>query len=329
MSTKLLITGGTGFLGAWIIKHLVEKGYAVRALRRNNPLPSFIPAHILDQVEWVPGDVLDTASLEDAMEGIHSVIHSAAMVSFIASDRMRMYHTNVDGTANVVNAALLKNIQRFVHISSVAALGRTPGGDTVTEKKEWQESKTNTHYAISKHMAEMEVWRGMGEGLSTVVLNPSTIIGYGNWNSSSCAIFKSVYNEFPWYTNGINGFVAVEDVAAAAIALMESTVSGERFIVNGDNWSFRQLFDAIADGFHKKRPHREATPFLGEIAWRMEKLKASFSGKKPLLTKESARVAQSKTHFDNSKLRQALPGFTITPLQAAIENACNHYLQAL
>ena len=329
MSAKLLITGGTGFLGAHIIQHLVEKGYTVRAIRRRQQLPSFIAAPVFDKVEWVPGDVLDTDSLENAMQGIDTVIHSAAMVSFVAAERLRMYQTNVDGTANVVNAALQKNIQRFVHISSVAAIGRSPGGGTVTEEKEWHENSVNTHYAISKYFSEMEVWRGMGEGLSTVVLNPSTIIGYGNWNESSCAIFKSVYNEFPWYTTGINGFVAVEDVAAAAVALMESTIKGERFIVNGENWPFRQLFDTIADGFHKKRPHREATPFLGEIAWRMEKLKAMFTGKKPLLTRESARVAHSKTHFDNSKLLKALPGFSFTPLQTAIGQSCNHYLQSL
>lgn len=327
MSGKLLITGGTGFLGAYIIRQLVEKGYAVRAIRRRQQLPAFIPANVFDSVEWVPGDVLDPASLEDAMEGMDAVIHSAALVSFIAAERLPMYQTNVDGTANVVNAALRKNIGRFVHISSVASLGRTPGGGTVTEEKEWQESRINTHYAISKHLAEMEVWRGMGEGLSTVVLNPSTIIGYGDWNNSSCAIFKNVYNEFPWYTTGINGFVAVEDVAASAVALMESPVSGERFIVNGDNWSFRQLLDAIATGFHKKKPSREATPLLGEIAWRMEKFKALFTGKKPLLTRESARVAHSKTFFDNSKLLRTLPGFSFTPLPAAIEQACNRYLQ--
>ena len=329
MSTKLLVTGGTGVLGAYIIKHLVEKGYAVRAIRRRQQLPAFIPAHVFDKVEWVPGDVLDPSSLEDAMQGMEAVIHSAAVVSFVAAERLQMYQTNVDGTANVVNAALQKNIQRLVHISSVAAVGRTPGGGAVTEDKEWQESKVNTHYAISKHFAEMEIWRGMGEGLSTVVLNPSTIIGYGDWNMSSSAIFKSVYNEFPWYTTGINGFVAVDDVASAAVALMESPVSGERFIVNGDNWSFQQLFNTIADGFHKKQPHREATPFLGEIAWRMEKFKAMFTGKKPLLTRESARVAQSRTFFDNSKLLKTLPGFSFTPLQTAIEQACNHYLQHL
>jgi len=329
LSTKLLITGGTGFLGAYIIKHLVEKGYAVRAIRRRPQLPAFIPAHIFDKVEWVPGDVLDAASLEEAMEGVDAVIHSAAIVSFASADRLAMYKTNVDGTANVVNAALQKKVSRFVHISSVAALGRTAGGGTVTENKEWQESKINTHYAISKHFAEMEVWRGMGEGLRTVILNPSTIIGYGDWNTSSCAIFKNVYEEFPWYTAGINGFVAVDDVAGAAVALMESPVSGERFIVNGDNWSFQQLFNSIADGFHKKKPHREATPLLAAIAWRIEKLKAMFTGKKPLLTRESARVAHSKTYFDNSKLLKTLPGFSFTPLSAAIGQACDHYLQRL
>ena len=329
LSTRILITGGTGFLGAYIIQQLTGKGYHVRALRRKNQLPAFIPGHVFDKVEWVNGDVLDSSTLEDAMEGIDTVVHSAAIVSFIASERLQMYKTNVDGTANTVNAALLKNIRRFVHISSVASLGRTPGGDTVTEAKEWHDGHINTHYAISKHMAEMEVWRGMGEGLSTVVLNPSTIIGYGDWNTSSCAIFKNVYNEFPWYTTGVNGFVAVEDVAAAAVALMESPISGERFIVNGDNWAFRQLFDTIADGFNKKRPHREATPLLGEIAWRIEKLKAGFTGKKPLLTRETAKVAQSKTYFDNSKIRKALPGFAFTPLQTAVEKACNQYLQYL
>jgi nucleoside-diphosphate-sugar epimerase len=329
LSTKLLVTGGTGFLGAYIIKHLVEKGYAVRAIRRRPQLPAFIPAHIFDKVEWVPGDVLDPASLEEAMEGVHAVIHSAAIVSFTPADRLAMYQTNVDGTANVVNAAVQKKVSRFVHISSVAALGRTAGGATVTEDREWQDNKINTHYAISKRFAEMEVWRGMGEGLRTVILNPSTIIGYGDWHTSSCAIFKSVYDEFPWYTTGINGFVAVHDVAAAAVALMESAVSGERFIINGDNWSFQQLFDSIAGGFHKKKPHRQATPFLGEIAWRIEKFKAMFTGKKPLLTRESARVAQSKTFFDNSKLLKTLPGFSFTPLPVAIGLACDHYLQRL
>ncbi len=326
MSTKVLVTGGTGFLGAYIIQELIEHGFAVRALRRSARLPFFIPAATLEQVEWIEGDILDIVSLDEAMEGVEAVIHSAAKVSFDPKEKKELFNINIDGTANMVNMALEKNVGRFVHISSVAALGRTASGDTVTEAKKWQHSKLNTQYAISKYHGEREVWRGMGEGLDVVVLNPSTILGYGDWNTSSCAIFKNSFREFPWYTNGVNGFVDVKDVARAAVLLMKSGISAERFIVNGDNWSFRQLLNTIAAGFHKKSPNREATPFLGEVAWRMEKFKSMFSGKKPLLTAQSARVAQSKTYFEHHKLLQALPGFSFTPLAQSIQNACDNYL---
>jgi len=326
LSKKVLITGGTGFLGAYTIGELIQQGFAVRAIRRSAKLPFFIPAAVMEQVEWVDGDILDIVSMEDAMEGIDTVIHAAAKVSFDPKERKELFHINIEGTANVVNIALEKNVRRFVHISSVAALGRTANGDVVTEDKKWQESKLNTQYAVSKYYAEREVWRGMGEGLNVVVLNPSTILGYGDWHTSSCAIFKNTYKEFPWYTTGINGFVAVEDVARAAVLLMQHDISGERFIVSADNWSFRQLLNTMAEGFHKKLPTKEASPLLGEVAWRMERLKSLFSGKKPLLTRQSARVAQSKTYFQHNKLLKALPGFSFTPLAQSIETACEQYL---
>ncbi len=328
MSTKVLVTGGTGFLGAYIIQELVQKGYDVRAIRRGQQAPFYIPADILTKVEWVPGDILDTVSLDEAMQGVDSVIHAAGKVSFAEKDRNALFRVNVEGTANVVNLALENNVRRLVHISSVAAIGRTAAGETVTEEKKWQPGKWNTPYAISKFHAEMEVWRGEAEGLDAVVVNPSTILGYGDWSTGSCAIFKSVYNEFPWYTTGINGFVGVEDVARAVVLVMENATSGERFIVNNDNWPFQQMLNTIADGFGKKRPHKEATQLLGAMAWRLEKVKSWLSGKKPLLTRHSARVAHSKTYFDNRKLLQALPGFSFTPLGQTIETACRKYLSA-
>jgi dihydroflavonol-4-reductase len=326
LSTKVFITGGTGFLGAYIIKELVEKSYSVRALRRTNKLPSFIEPSVFEKVEWVNGDVLDISALEDAMTGIDMVIHSAAKISFLEKERYAMFKTNVDGTANVVNTALLKNVKRLVYVSSVAALGRTINGDKVNEDKKWEDSKMNTNYAISKYQAEMELWRAIGEGLNAVIVNPSTILGYGDWNTGSSAIFKNVYNEFPWYTNGVNGFVDVEDVARATVLLMETEIENQRFILNGDNWSFRKLFNTIADGFNKKHPTKEASSFLAEIAWRLEKIKSIFSGKDPLLTKESARVAQTKTYFDTAKILSALNNFRFTPLEETIENACKKYL---
>lgn len=329
MSTTILVTGGTGFLGSYIIKALIEKGHAVRALRRRDAkLPFYIPPSIFDKVEWVEGDILDVLSLEEAMEDIDTVIHSAAVVSFQPKDRKRMYQVNVEGTANVVNMALEKNARRLVHISSVAALGRTAHGGHVNEDKKWEESRVNTHYAKSKYLAEMEVWRGEGEGLSTIILNPGTILGYGDWNIGSCAIFKSMYNEFPWYSPGINGFVDVEDVAAVTLLLMESGISGQRFIVNSDNWPFKRLLHTMADSFGKKRPARETTPFLVNIAWRMEKIKSLFTDHRPVLTRESARVAHSKTYFENHKLLQALQGFSFVPLEQTIHNACKKYMAA-
>ncbi len=327
---NILVTGGTGFLGSYIIKELVKNNYSVRAIKRaSSHLPFYIPAAIFEKVEWVEGDVLDIISLEEAMKGIDTVIHSAAIISFDRSDRKRMYHVNIQGTANMINTALEKGISRFVHISSVAALGRTKMTSHVNEEKKWQDSKNNTHYAISKYRSEIEVWRAMGEGLNAVIVNPSTVLGYGDWNTSSCKIFKTVYDGFPWYTTGINGFVDIEDVARAITMLIENNISEQRFIINSDNWSFQRLFNCIADGFGKKHPHRKATPLLGSIAWRMEKIKSRLSGQKPLLTKESARVAHSHTYFSNDKLLTALPKFSFTPLEESIKKTCKKYLEAI
>ena len=326
----VLVTGGTGFLGSYIIKELVERNYPVRAIRRStSKVPFYIPARILEKVEWVEGDILDPVSLEEAMVDIDAVIHSAAIISFHKVDKKKMYHVNVQGTANVVNAAIEKNIPRFVHISSVAALGRSKTGGHVNEERKWRESNIHTPYAISKYKAEMEVWRGIGEGLNAVIINPSTVLGYGDWDTSSCRIFKTIYNEFPWYSTGINGFVDIEDVARTTVLLMQSDIKEQRFIANGDNWTFQQLFNTIADGFGKKHPHRRATPLLGHLAWRIEKFKTLFSGERPLLTRESARVANSDTFFENDKLLKALPQFSFTPLQESIQKTCKKYLHAI
>lgn len=327
--STVLVTGGTGFIGAYIIRELIQKGYGVKALHRSDNFPFYIPNEILSKVDWIKGDILDINSLENAMNHVDVVIHSAAIVSFHKKLREQMYKINIEGTANVVNMALEKKIKRFIHISSVAAIGRTAKGQTVNEEKKWVNSKLNTHYAISKQKSEMEVWRGMAEGLSGIILNPSTVLGFGNWNTSSTAIFKNIYNGFSWFSEGENGFVDVQDVAHATVALINSEITDQRYILNGDNWPFRKLFNSIADQFNKPKPHRLATPFLGEIAWRFEHIKSFFSRQGPLLTKESAKVAQSRTIFDSSKILKTLPGFSFTPLQQSIEKACRQYEQAI
>jgi nucleoside-diphosphate-sugar epimerase len=323
---KVFITGGTGFLGGYIIQTLVQKGYQVTALRRSDRLPFFIDPVYFKEVNWIKGDLFDTDALYEGMKDADAVIHSAAMVSLHASDRALLYKNNVEGTANVVNVAIETGIQRFVHVSSIAAIGRLESGGLVNEDQKWDAERKTTYYAKSKYQAELEVWRGMAEGLNGVIANPSTILGYGDWDHSSCAIFKNVYQEFPWYTNGINGFVDVQDVAEAIVRLMKSDRQNERYIISAENWSFRDLFNAIADGFQKRRPSKRATPLLSGIAWRLELLKSLFTRARPLLTSESARVANSITRFSNEKLLDALPGFTFTPLEETVQRACRDYL---
>jgi dihydroflavonol-4-reductase len=240
-----------------------------------------------------------------------------------------MYNVNISGTANVVNLALENDVKKLLHISSISALGRTSSGEHVSEEKKWVESKLNTHYGITKNKAEREVWRGISEGLNAVIINPSTVLGYGNWHDGSCALFRNVYREFPWYTTGINGFVDVEDVAKVAVLLIESDINEERFIINSENWEFRQLFNTIAESFGKKTPSLQATALLSSIAWRLEKVKSSLANRKPLLTKETAKIALSKTYWENDKILKALPGFSFVPLQQSIKKACKNYADAI
>lgn len=325
----VLVTGGTGFLGSYIIKKLVAGGHTVRAIRRSVSLPFYISPSIWQKVEWVDTDVLDVVGLREAMNNCSHVIHSAAIISFGRHNRQQMYKVNIEGTANVVNAALDAGIQRFLHVSSVASLGRTVQASVVNEDKRWEDNIHNTHYAITKHHAEREAWRGFAEGLKGVIINPSTILGFGNWHQGSSALFKNVYRGFDWYTEGLNGFVGVEDAAEAAVQLLFSNITEKRFIVNAENRPFREVFSNIARGFGKKPPHRKATRRLSELAWRAEALKAAVTGAHPLITKETARVAHSHTSFDNRRLLQTLPSFQYKPLDQVIEEATGNYLRAM
>ncbi|HSN09164.1 MAG TPA: NAD-dependent epimerase/dehydratase family protein, partial [Hanamia sp.] len=220
-------------------------------------------------------------------------------------------------------ACIDAGIEKLVHVSSVAALGRIREEEIVTEKMNWTEETSNSIYGKSKYYGEMEVWRGIGEGLKGVIVNPSLILGGDNWETGSSAIFKNVYNEFPWYTEGISGFVDVRDVARAMILLMNSEITSERFILNGENLSYREIFSSIAKCFGKKPPSKKVTPFLAELIWRLEAIKTRFTGKKHLLTKETARTAQAKVYFDNSRILRALPQFHFTEIKDTIEFTCH------
>ena len=312
---KILVTGGAGLVGSELIRQLLSEGQAVRAIYRNTPLP-FQDHPLLDQVRC---DILDVVGLAEAMQGIEDVYHAAAIVSFNPKQRDTLFRINVEGTANVVNACLDAGVRKIVHVSSVAALGRLRNG-RVDETMSWTPETSNSAYGKSKHLGELEVWRGMGEGLSVAIVNPSIILGAGDWNQGSSELFKSAYHEFPWYSTGTTGFVDVRDVACAMRMLMKSDVESERFILSGTNTTYQDVFTRIALAFGKKPPHKKITPFIAGLVWRWEAIKQFFTGKAPLVTRETAQTALALVEFDNQKLMKFIPAFQYHTLDDTIQH---------
>lgn len=314
----ILVTGATGLVGSHLLQQLSSSGKKLRALYRST-IPT-IPN--TQNVEWFKADILDIISLEEAMQGVQQVFHCAAIVSFNPSKKALLYKNNVEGTANVVNACIAENVQKLLFVSSVAALGRIREDKAINETMNWTTETSNSEYGKTKYMAELEVWRGMSEGLSVTVVNPVIILGSGDWNTGSSGIFKSAYNEFPWFTEGSSGFVDVVDVVKAMVILMDADVSGERFILSGTNAMYKDVFTKIALAFHKKPPYKKVTPLMAAIVWRLESIKASFTSKDPLLTKETARTANAKVQFNNSKFLQHFPNFKYQSLDISIKRIC-------
>lgn len=324
----VFVTGGTGLLGSHLLRALLQKGKTIKALYREK-LPANLTKDELARIEWIKGDIFDTELLQEICSACEEVYHCAGLVSFNPSRKKELFHVNVTGTANLVNACIESRIRKLVHVSSVAAIGRKRDNMTVTEEEQWNENNNSSTYGKSKFLGELEVWRGIGEGLNAVIVNPVIILGVGDWQDGSAATFKNAYDEFPWYAEGVSGFVDAADVATCMISLMEKEISGERFIISAENRSFREIFNVMADAFGKKRPTRKVSPFLAGIVWRIEKIKSLLSGGEPLLTKETADTAQTKVYFENSKILRALPEFKFKPMADTITEACLEYVQMM
>jgi nucleoside-diphosphate-sugar epimerase len=321
----VFVTGGAGLLGSYLLKALLARGKKVRALYRNQK-PDILTPGETASVEWIQGDILDIIQLKEAMHQAGEVYHCAGIVSFHPARYESMRAINVDGTANVVNAALECGVRKMVHVSSVSALGRKRDHAIITEDVKWDDDANLSAYGKTKYLAELEVWRGISEGLEAVIVNPSIILGVGDWNRGSAAMFKNAWKEFPWYTDGSSGFVDAADVAEVMMRLMDSDVQAERFIVSGGNMGYRALFAAMARGFGKREATRKASPWMGQLVWRLERFKSLFSGQDPLLTRETAETAQMHVSYDCSKLLHALPGFSFHPLEESIAEYCRQYL---
>lgn len=334
----IFVTGGTGFLGAHLLFHLLKKNQKIKVLRRsqsNNDVLERVFGfytdniqELLDKIEWVEGDLLDVYSFEKDLSDVSAIYHSAAAVSFQPADKDRMMHTNIQGTANLINAAIENSIKKFCHVSSIAAIGRGDNSNEIDERTRWVASKRNSTYAISKYGAEREVWRGIAEGLDAVIVNPSIILGPGEISSGSGKLIETILDGLKFYTSGVNGYVDVRDVANAMIMLMESDISGERFVVSAENLNYKELFEMIAIELGKSPPAYKASKWMGEIAWRLEHVKGKLTGTKPLITKETANTAANIYRYSNNKIVNEL-NFKFIPVLQTIHETCDYYLKKL
>ena len=321
-----LVTGGTGFLGAYLIRHLLEMGEQVRATKRATSRMHLVKPFASD-VEWIEADLLDVFSIEESLESVNRVYHAAALVSFDPKDKDEMMKVNVYGTANLINACLSANIDKLVHVSSNAAIGREVNRQYVNEDTPWISSKLNSGYAISKYESELEVWRGMAEGLNAVIVNPSLIIGSGYWNEGTASFFHRIDSGLQFYPIGTTGFVDVRDVACICHKLMNSDISAERFIVSAEDISFEEYFGEVAKSINRKPPHIRAQPWMTAIAWRLEKLKCAVSGQRPLVTRESVRNSMNTYYYENSKIKKAL-NYSFHSIKQTIEETGWQYLES-
>ncbi|MEM1328624.1 MAG: NAD-dependent epimerase/dehydratase family protein [Bacteroidota bacterium] len=315
---RIFVTGGTGFLGSYLLRYLVQGGgVRVRALKRaNSDMRLVVP--VADQIEWIEGDILDISVLEDAMQDVDQVYHAAAIVSYSPNDRDQMHEVNVQGTANVVDVALDSNIKKLVYVSSIAALGRIPKSNRLDERAEWQGDEGQSQYAITKYLAELEVWRGIAEGLNAAMINPSVILGGGFWKRGTGKLFMNAWKAFSFYPQGGTGFVDVRDVAKAAIRLMQSDITAERYIINGANWSYKEQMDAMSSTLGKKSPRIKVTPIIQEVAWRAAALSSLLLRRTPFITKETARMSANRFYYDASKSIADL-NLSYTPLGQTIQ----------
>ncbi len=329
----IFITGGTGMVGAHLLLDLTRSGAKVRALKRKN---SDLPAvkkifswytkdadRLFQQIEWFEGDLLDKTTLREGLGGIDTVIHAAAKISFDTRDRSAMMQDNTEGTANLIDLAIDMNIQRFCHVSSIAALGDQEYGLLINEDFSWKNDRQRSAYSESKFLAEMEVWRGIHEGLPCVIVNPAIILGPGKWNSGSPLFFQTVWKGLKFYTSGSTGFVDVRDVSKAINGLLQTkdwdAVKNQRYVLSAENRPYREIFEEIAVVLNQPKPLILANRFLLELAWRFSLLVSLLTGKRPALTKESARSSMKISAYDGSKITRVLD-FRYTSVSTTIRD---------
>ncbi|TYA70039.1 NAD-dependent epimerase/dehydratase family protein [Seonamhaeicola marinus] len=332
----ILVTGGTGLVGAHLLYKLASKGEKVRAIFRNEKKLENIKSvfscytnnysDIYNGIEFVKGDILDIPSLVHAFKDVEYVYHCAAFVSFEPDKYVLSRKTNIEGTANIVNFCSSNNVKKLCHVSSIAALGNNTSNAPINEKNVWNPEDDHSIYAITKYGAEMEVWRGTQEGLDAVIVNPGVILGAGIWRYGSGNIFKRAHKGFKYYTSGSVGLVNVDDVTEIMIKLIKSDLKNERYILVAQDWSYKQFLQHLAESVNMSPPKRQASKFLLTISWKLDWLKTKLTGKRRVLTRHIADALTNNNSYDNSKITNALD-YSFRPIDKTIKDIGSNYLK--
>jgi dihydroflavonol-4-reductase len=325
----VFLTGANGLVGTFLAEKLLQAGYMVKALRRPDSDITAMPLQVAEQIIWQDGSLDDLPWLENTLHQVDYVVHAAAKVSFNPADKAELYKSNVTATANLVNTCLaIQNkpwsshkFIKFLHVSSVAALGRSRISNMVDEETKWEPSENHSWYGKTKYLAELEVWRAANEGLPVVIINPSVVLGPGNIDKSSTTLFRYVLHSGHFYTDGLINYLDVRDLSEIAIKLMESGIENERFILNAGKTPYVDFFAEIAEHFSTRAPHFRAGKMLAQLAWRFEWVKSLFTDKAPVITRETAISSRSQYQFRNDKVVATL-GVTFRTLEDTIKWVC-------
>ena len=331
----VLVTGGTGLLGSHLLLKLVNDNIEVRALYRTTEKLEEVKKifgyycpnanTLFKKINWVKGDILDIPSLESAFIQVTYVYHCAAYISFNPSDFKLLERINREGTANIVNMCIAVGVKKLCHVSTIGTIGRPILNEKATEETEWSRQHTNP-YAITKNLAEMEVWRGAQEHLQIVIVNPGVILGPGFWGNGSGIFFKTASKGYPFYPPGGSGFITVSDVTRSMVNLMNSKITGERFILVAKNLSYKDILSHITSTMEKKAPSKELKLWQLQLGKFGDQIRNIVTGKARTITNSTIYGLQHPTKFDNSKISKALE-FEFEPLDETIEFSSKLFIE--
>ncbi|QDP85928.1 NAD-dependent epimerase/dehydratase family protein [Chryseobacterium sp. SNU WT5] len=329
----VLVTGATGILGRVIVLELLKQGKEVRVTKRPSSdiqevLKSYRfytdqPEMFFNKINWVDVDFEDSDSIDAALRQVTEVYHCAAHVSFHPDDRRSMYHTNIEGTRQLLFSSQNSAVQKFCFISSTAVLDGMNEKGEISEDSDYNSKVNHSPYARSKHFAEMEVWRASAEGLNTIILNPGVIIGSGNWYSSSGEIFHA-FSKYPYAMSGSTAYVDVRDVGKIAISLMEKNRFGERYVLISESKKILEVANFVRGKLGKSKAKVISKNFL-TIGYGLHILFGWLIPPLRMLNKVNLETVTSHPVISNQKIRQELD-YQFIPVFESLDFHLKNYI---